>query len=303
MKLFNQFLSKTVPLMPKFFVGLVAKKYVAGVTLEKAVRKIKELNEEGFLATTDVLGENIPNLEAAQKPLAAYLELLETIDRQQLNTGISVKLSQLGLNLNEEKAWENFDKVLQKAKELDIFVRLDMEDSPWTDKTIGFYRRAREIYAKTGTVIQSYLFRSEKDIKELIFDGPTNLRICKGIYKEDDSISYQEKQEISDNFFRLVKLCLENDSYVGIATHDLDLIARCEEFITSQNISRDKYEFQALLGVPVKKTLERLAAAGHQVRYYVPFGSDWYPYSMRRLKENPDIAGYIFKDFFKIGND
>jgi len=303
MKWFNNILAKVVPIMPKWSVSLVAKKYIAGVTLEETIQEIKKLNAYNFLATADVLGENIPDIESAEKPVNYYLELLDSLKKEQLNSGISVKLSQLGLTIDEQKAWKNFQKVLTKAKENDIFLRIDMEDSPWTDKTIGFYQRARDEYEKTGTVIQSYLFRSENDIKELIFDGQTNLRICKGIYKEPADISFQNKKEISDNFFNLVKLCLVNDAFVGIATHDLQLINRCEKYITDNKIPNDKYEFQTLLGVPIIKTLKRLISEGHNVRYYVPFGSDWYPYSMRRLKENPDIAGYVFKDFFKINKE
>jgi len=289
-----------VPHMPRFAVGIVAKKYIAGVTLDETVVAIKKLNEDGFLTTTDILGENIPDIEASQKPVNAYLELLDTIKECNLNSGISVKLSQLGLTHDIEMAWDNFQKIINKAKNLNIFVRIDMEDSPWTDHTLGFYRRARTEYQNIGTVIQAYLFRSNIDIKEMIMDGKTNLRICKGIYKEPKDISMHDRSEISNNFFNLVKLCLDNHAFVGIATHDLELIERCKIYIYEQNITKDKYEFQALLGVPVRNTLKRLVSEGHQVRYYVPFGEDWYAYSMRRLKENPDIAGYVFKDLFNI---
>ena len=215
MKVFNNLLSVVVPKLPKFFVGFVARKYIAGITLDQAISKMKQLNKEGFLLTTDVLGENIPNIKSAKKPVHSYLELLERIKNENVTSGISVKLSQLGLTIDEEKAWENFEQILIKAKELDIFLRIDMEDSPWTDMTIGFYRRARDFFDKTGTVIQAYLYRSENDIKEMIYDGNTNLRICKGIYKESKNISFQEKQEISENYFKLVKLCLDNDAFVG----------------------------------------------------------------------------------------
>src|SRR6056297_1931909 len=250
MKWFNNFLSKTVPLMPKFMVGMVAKKYIAGTTLQQAVQEIKKLNEKKFLTTTDVLGENIPDIEAAQKPVKSYLELIETIRKEELDSGISVKLSQLGLTIDEEQAWKNFETIMVKAQEKQVFLRIDMEDSPWTDQTLGFYRRLRQIYPNTGTVIQAYLFRSLKDVQHLIAEAETNLRICKGIYKEPADISFQDHQKINDNFFSLVKYCLENETYVGIATHDLDLIERCEQYIKDNKIPRDKYEFQALLGVP-----------------------------------------------------
>ncbi|MBN2281871.1 MAG: proline dehydrogenase family protein [Candidatus Marinimicrobia bacterium] len=300
MKWFNNFLTTLVPFMPRMLVGLIARKYIAGKTLDEATIEIKKLNEEGFLTTADILGENIGDTKAAQKPVQSYLTLLQKIKDAGLLSGISIKLSQLGLTHDVEKAWENFHQILMKAKELHLFIRIDMEDSPWTDQTIGFYRRARDEYENVGTVIQAYLYRSEKDIKEMIFDGPTNLRICKGIYREPEDISIKDKEAVRQNYFNLVKLCLDNDTFVAIATHDIELINTCEAYLKNNDIAKEKYEFQALLGVPVKKTMQKLLAEGHRVRYYVPFGQDWYPYSMRRLKENPSIAGYIFKDFFKF---
>jgi proline dehydrogenase len=300
MEWFNNFLMTVVPYFPKWAVGIVAKKYIAGETIEEAVEEIVQLNKNGFLATTDVLGENINSKEDAAIPVENYLELLDTIDQENLNSGISLKLTQLGLKIDKELAWNNFAKVLDKAKSRDIFLRIDMEDSSCTDDTIEFYRKARRKYKRTGTVFQSYLYRTEKDIEDLMEEAPTNLRICKGIYKEPPEISYQDEDLVSNNFFKMVRLCLENDVYTAIATHDLELIQRCEDFIRDNDINPGNYEFQALLGVPVENTLKRLIDEGHKVRYYVPFGEEWYAYSMRRLQENPDLAGYIFKDFFKI---
>lgn len=300
MRWFNNFLMNVVPYFPRWGVGLVARKYIAGENLEEATEEIKALNNKGFLATTDVLGESIENIEESQEPVENYLVLLDTIEELDLNTGISVKLTQLGLKIDKEQAWSNFHRILQKSKDKNIFLRIDMEDATCTDDTLEFYNRARQEYEHVGTVLQSYLYRSERDVNELVEEGDTNLRICKGIYKESPQISYQDKDLISNNFFKLVKLGLEKEVYTAIATHDLDLIDRCENFITANNIPQDRYEFQALLGVPVEKTLRRLLEEGHTVRYYLPYGKDWYAYSMRRLQENPDLAGYIFKDFFKI---
>lgn len=297
---FNNFLMAVVPYAPRKTVGLIAKKYIAGETIEETVKEITEMNKNGFLATTDVLGESIATIEEAQQPINNYLELIDTIEQNNLDTRVSLKLTQLGLKIDQAQAWQNFLKILNKVREKDVFLRIDMEDASCTDDTLEFYQKARSKYDRIGTVIQSYLYRSENDIKNLIAKGKTNLRICKGIYKESPDISYQNNQRISDNFYQLVRLCLEKNIYTAIATHDLELIERCENFILDNDINPEQYEFQALLGVPIENTLQHLVNRGHKVRLYVPFGNDWYAYSMRRLKENPDIAGYIFKDFFKI---
>lgn len=298
-KWFNNFLVKTVPMAPKFMVGLVAKKYVSGETLQDAVRVIRDLNAKGFTATADVLGEHIHDLSETELPVEMYLDLTETISSEQIDSNVSLKLTQLGLEIDSDRTWENFEKILVKIKEQDNFLRIDMEDSSLTDVTLEFFKRAKLIYKNVGFVIQSYLHRSEKDIRDFLSPG-INVRICKGIYKESPDIAFQDPVKIRENFLLLVKLLLENDSYAAIATHDLIIIDACEKYIKSNNIPTDRYEFQALYGVPIHNTLKRLVSDGHTVRIYVPYGKDWYPYSMRRLKENPDLAGYIFKDFFNI---
>lgn len=300
MEWFNNFLLNVAPLAPKWAIRLVAKKYFAGETIDTVVDEIQNLNQGNFLTTTDILGENVETIKEAQEPVEKYENLIERISTENLNSGLSLKLTQLGLKIDKEKAWENFTQLLEKTNQNDIFLRIDMEDSSCTDDTLEFYQRARKKYPNTGAVLQSYLYRSENDLLELVENGATNLRICKGIYTEPPEISYQDKDLISENFFKLVRLGLENDVYIGIATHDLELIERCENFIENNDIESQNYEFQALLGVPVDRTLKRLRDNGHKVRYYVPYGKEWYAYSMRRLQENPDLAGYIFKDFFKF---
>ena len=296
---FNQFLVKTVPLMPKFMVGLVARKYVAGKNLDAAEDCIRDLNKQAFWATADVLGENIRDIAETQKPLQLYLELIDRIAELQLDSGISLKLSQFGLGLDTKACWQNFEKVLQRAKSRNIFVRIDMEDSSLTDATLDCFRRARSLYARVGIVLQAALRRTEADLNSLLPLG-ADVRICKGIYKEAPEIVLQEREEIRQNFFHLVKILLSAGGYAAIATHDLEMIRMCDSYIQEHNIPATQYEYQALLGVPVLHTLQRLLDRGSHVRFYVPFGNDWYAYSMRRLRENPDIAGYIFKDFFRL---
>ena len=208
-------------------------------------------------------------------------------------------LSQLGLELDEATAWRNFERILMRVREKEVFLRIDMEDSSLTDKTLEIFKRARSLYANIGIVLQACLFRSLDDLEYLLPLG-VNVRICKGIYKEPAEIAYQSKAEINWNFMQMISACLNGDGYAAIATHDLNLIRECESFIHENQIPDTHFEFQALLGVPVQNTLKRLVQDGRKVRLYVPYGRDWYTYSLRRLRENPDIAGYVFRDFFKM---
>ncbi len=296
---FNHFLVSILSLFPKWLIGLVARKYVAGTTIAQAVEQIKSLQAEQFLASLDVLGEHVKTEGQAQDAADQYLQLSDALNREGLNCNISLKLSQMGIELDARIAWRHLENVLAKARENGNFVRIDMEDSALTDITLEFYKRARQQFDNVGMVLQAYLYRSATDLNQLMDIHP-NIRICKGIYKEAPEMTYQNDQDIRDNFLRLVKYLLDNGGYAAIATHDTYLIDRCEQYIVQNNITADRYEFQVLFGVPVKEVMHRLVGAGHRVRYYLPFGVEWYPYSMRRLKENPDIAGYIFKDFFKF---
>jgi proline dehydrogenase len=299
MKWLNKAILTMMPLIPKFFVGMVAKKYIAGVTLEEAVAKVKILNQQGFVFTMDVLGESVTKKEETLEPLRMYLEVLEAIHKEKLDGNISLKLTQFGLTIDPEFCWNNIKTILDKAKEYNIFVRIDMEDSSVTDATLDIYRRAKAYYSNIGTVIQGYLHRSADDVQKLVKEG-VNLRICKGIYKESYNIAFQDRSEIRDNTINLIRYLLNNNQYVAIASHDLQIINEVRQYIESKNIPKDRYEFQSLLGVPIDNTLKDLLANGYKVRYYIPFGTEWYAYSTRRLYENPDLGGYIFKDFFKF---
>ena len=203
----------------------------------------------------------------------------------------------MGLNIDREICWSNFKKVLDTAKKSNNFIRIDMEDSSVTQLTIDMYKRAKAYYPKVGTVLQAYMKRTIDDVSDLLDDN-SNLRICKGAYKESEDIAYQGREEIRNNYLQAASMMFSKGAYVALATHDTTLIKSLEEMIAEKEISSDAYEFQALSGVPVEKTLERLVEENHKVRYYIPFGSEWHAYSLRRMKENPDIWKYTLKALF-----
>ena len=203
----------------------------------------------------------------------------------------------MGLNIDREICWSNFKMVLDTAKKSNNFVRIDMEDSSVIQLTIDMYKRAKAYYPKVGTVLQAYMKRTIDDVSDLLDDN-SNLRICKGAYKESEDIAYQGREEIRNNYLQAVSMMFSKGAYVALATHDTVLIKSLEEMIAEKEISPDAYEFQALSGVPVEKTLDRLVEENHKVRYYIPFGSEWHAYSLRRMKENPDIWKYTLKALF-----
>lgn len=288
-----------MPLAPRFIVKMVSKRYIAGVDAESAIQKCLELKSKGFLTTIDILGEAISEQSQADEARESYLNLISLVASSGIEKNISLKPTALGLGLSENAAFRNISEIVKKAEEAGVFIRIDMEDSPYTTQTIHIHDQLKLTHSNLGTVIQAYLHRSEADVKAIAKAGG-NLRICKGIYKESPSIAFQGKQEVRDNFMHLVQIMLQEGAFVGIATHDTYLIEAAHELVTSMNISKDKYEFQALLGVSIMEELNSLIEEGHRVRIYVPYGKDWYAYSSRRLKENPDIAGYVLKNLFKL---
>ncbi|MCX7737033.1 MAG: proline dehydrogenase family protein [Candidatus Kapabacteria bacterium] len=297
MKMLNQLIIKTMPLIPKGIIHQVAKRYIAGDELSDAVRVTQEFQKLGGKTTIDVLGEFVTTKERALHEKEMVSKVLDAINEFSLDSYLSIKPTSLGLGIDENFGYENISYIVQKANDLNIFVRLDMENSPYTSSTLDLYRKLRaEGLSNVGIVIQAYMRRSEDDIKSLIHLKPS-IRLCKGIYKESPTIAYQEREEIRDNYKKLLRLIIDNGMYVGIATHDEPLIEDAENLIKQKSISKSEYEFQMLLGVREEKRNE-LLRKGHNVRIYVPFGKDWYGYSTRRLKENPDIAGYIFKAIF-----
>lgn len=295
----NNLIVRIVQVMPKPVVGFFSKKYIAGETLQEAVDFVKKLNSKGIYATLDVLGESVANKEESIKCKKEALEVLETIEKNKLMANLSIKPTQMGLAIDEQFAYEQVLELVKKAAEYKNFVRIDMEDSPFTDKTLNLYKRIYADYKNVGVVIQSYMKRSLDDVISFNKIG-TNYRLCKGIYVEPASIAYKGKQEVRDNFLKILDQMFKDGNYVGIATHDKPLIDAAYTRIKEQNISKDKFEFQMLLGVR-EDLRDKINADGYKIRIYVPFGKDWYAYSVRRLKENPSVAGHIAKSFLTFG--
>jgi len=284
--------------MPERLVWQFSKKYIAGKTLQSAVDTVKDLNSKGILATLDVLGESITTKEEAITAKQKALEVFDAIVKNKLNANLSIKPTQMGLAIDKEFAYHNILELVKHANEINNFVRIDMEDSPYTDVTLDVYKRIYEEYSNLGVVLQAYLKRTYNDTILLNKLG-TNYRLCKGIYIEPANIAYKDKQAIRDNFMKCLELMLKNGNYVGIATHDKYLIDKSYELIKALNIPKDMFEFQMLLGVR-EDLRDKINKDGYKIRIYVPFGDDWYKYSIRRLQENPNIAGHIVKEFFAM---
>ena len=297
MGLLNRLVVGSAPLMPKFVIGRVASVYVAGDKLEDGLNLAKKLNSKGFTATLDLLGEEVSNRKETNKIREAYCDLLDGIANYGIDCNISLKLTALGLKFDEELCWDNLSVVLDKAREYNNFVRMDMEDSTVTDATIRMCKKGKKYYSKCGTVLQAYMHRTSDDIDNLNTHN-ANIRLCKGAYKESSEIAYQDYQEIRNNYMINAEKIMDAGIFIGLATHDEWIIHKLENLIIKKKYKKTKYEFQALSGVPIDSTLERLINSGHKVRYYIPYGPEWYAYSMRRMKENPDIWKHTLKAFF-----
>jgi len=296
--IFHDLLVKTVQIMPINLVWLFSKKYIAGKTLQSAVNLVKGLNAKGILATLDVLGESVKTREEAIEAKNKAMEVLDAIVKNKLNANLSIKPTQMGLAIDKELAYKQILELVKKASEINNFVRIDMEDSPYTDLTFEVYKKIYEEHNNVGVVLQAYLKRTFNDTILLNKLG-TNYRLCKGIYIEPLTIAYKDKQAIRDNYLKCLELVLKNGNYVGIATHDKYLIDKSYELIKSLNVPRDMFEFQMLLGVR-EDLRDKINKDGYKIRIYVPYGEDWYKYSIRRLQENPNIAGHIVKEFFTM---
>ena len=286
---------RMLPAEPKPLVHRLASRYIAGPTLDDACHVVATLNAQGKLATIDVLGEEITRAGEARAIAQAYRDVFETIERQRLDSGVSVKPTALGLNLDYGLCRENLESVVEAAARRDNFVRIDMEDSSTTDDTLRLYRELREAgHENLGVVLQAYLRRTLDDVRSLA-DLRPSVRICKGIYIEPPELAYQGYEEVRANFVRGLEAVLDAGCYVGIATHDEWLVSEGRRIVARRGLGRDEYEFQMLLGV-AEALGDRLVREGHRLRIYVPFGEHWYAYSLRRLQENPKIAGYIAAD-------
>ncbi len=296
MSFFHTLLVKTVQLMPEKILWFFSKNYISGKSLNSAIKVVKDLNSKGMLATIDVLGESIETKEEAINAKEQAMEVFDAIVEHNLNANVSIKPTQFGLAIDEDFAYEQILELVKRAGELNNFVRIDMEDSPYTDATLKVYKRIFNDHNNVGIVLQSYMKRTYSDVVTLNSMG-TNYRLCKGIYIEPEAIAYKDKQAIRDNFMKALEEMLKNSNYVGIATHDKFLIDESYKLIKDLNIPNDKFEFQMLLGVR-EDLRNKINNDGYKIRIYVPFGKDWYAYSIRRLQENPQLTGHIVKEFF-----
>lgn len=292
----NQLIVKLLPLVPKSIVRRFANRYIAGEELIHAVELSKKLNARGMMTTLDVLGEHVTTREEAQKAKRECIEVITAVDEHKLDSNLSLKLTQLGLKLDFDFCWTNLSEILETARSFNQFVRLDMEDSSCTDDTLRTFEKARAFYPKVGVVVQAYLRRTYNDVRRLS-ESNKNFRLCKGIYVEPEAIAYKKKEEINANYLKVLRLMFEKNCYVGIATHDDKLIDGAYKLIAEFRKKKDKYEFQMLLGVR-ENLRDRILNDGHRLRIYIPFGTSWYQYSIRRFKENPQIAGYVLKSIF-----
>ena len=291
MSLFTGIVVRTLPLMPKALVWRVARRYVAGPTLADAVATVKRLNGEGAMATVDVLGEEVSERSLAARAADDYLEVLRAIAAEKLDANVSIKPTMFGLKIDEAFCAGQLETLVSAAHRQGTFVRIDMEDRTTTDATLRMYRRLHERYGNVGVVLQAYMRRTLRDVEELPSSG-ANVRICKGIYVEPREVAWKGFETVRANYVAALDKLLSRGVYVGIATHDEYLVEAAAALLDRHRVPRERYEFQMLLGV--EDELRRiLIAAGHRLRVYVPFGGDWYLYSLRRLRENPAIAGHV----------
>ena len=296
MNIINDIITKTIPFLPKKIVKIIADKYVAGQTPKEALEIIQSLNLKKYDITIDLLGEHLSDIKEINEVTNTYINLLDEINKQSLSSNISVKPTHIGLDLGIEEFYKNALKLVRKAKDLNNFIRFDMEHSGTTNETIDVFKRIHKNYKNTGTVFQAYLKRSFNDIDSM--EEKINFRLCKGIYNENSNIAYQDKQKINKNYLRITELAFKKGHYIGLATHDLDLIKQLYLLIEKYNVPIANFEFQVLYGVPMHGWLQKHLNNNYKVRIYLPYGPQWYEYSIRRLKENPNIARYVAKSVF-----
>jgi len=275
----------------------MARRFVAGETLEEAITAARACNDAGMMVSLDHLGENVTTTSEAQRSRDAYLEVFERIAAEKLHGNVSCKLTQLGLDINVEFCEGLVLSIVERAAGFDNFLRIDMEGSLYTQRTIDLVKRVRTRNPAVGTVIQSYLYRSETDITDLLAYG-CRIRLCKGAYKEPEDVAYPKKADVDANYIRLMQMLLASGFYHAIATHDPKMIAATIRFAASKQISKDDFEFQMLYGIRTDLQ-RRLVQDGYRVRIYIPFGVDWFPYFMRRLAERPANVGFLIRNFFR----
>jgi proline dehydrogenase len=278
----------------------LSSRFVAGMEIDDALRVAQALNQQGLLVTLDSLGESVSSEVEARAAAEIYHQLLDWIATHKVNANVSVKLTQMGLELSPQLAGDIAQSLVQHAKSMGNFVRIDMEDSSLTQVTLDIVRRIHaqpELRNSIGIVIQAYLYRSQADIEHLIVEG-IRVRLCKGAYKEPAEVAFPLKAHVDNNYVKLGEMLLDSPIYHGLATHDEAMIAAAKAYAAAHHIAPSRFEFQMLYGV--RRDLQRkLVAEGFNVRVYVPFGREWYPYFMRRLAERPANVLFLAKNFFR----
>ncbi|BCB05519.1 proline dehydrogenase family protein [Bacillus sp. KH172YL63] len=300
MRNFFLFLSKNKPmtkLAKKYGLRFGAGRFVAGSSIQQAVEVIRELNKQNLVVTIDYLGEFVDNEREANEMALECVEAIRAIGKENLNSQLSLKMTSMGLDISEEVVMKNMRLILEEATKQGIFVTIDMEDYSRCGKTIDIFTRLKAEYDNIGTVIQAYLYRTEKDIDDLNAYSP-NLRLVKGAYKESPEVAFPDKKDVDDNFKKIIKTHLLNGNYTAIATHDDEMIEYTKRLVEEHNIPRDQFEFQMLFGIRVERQHE-LVKEGYTMRVYVPYGTDWYGYFMRRLAERPANVAFVLKGVMK----
>ncbi|AOH56994.1 proline dehydrogenase [Peribacillus muralis] len=281
----------------KYGLRFGASRFVAGESLEMASAVIADLNRKGLAVTIDYLGEFIEDEQEARQMADQCIEAIRMIGRNDLDSQLSLKLTSMGLDLSERVVMDNMRRILEEAKANHVFVTLDMEDFPRCQPTLDVFKRLKAEYNELGTVIQAYLYRTEKDISELDEFQP-NLRLVKGAYKESREVAFADKKDVDENFKKIIKQHVLNGNFTAVATHDDKIIEYTKELVNFHGIAGDCFEFQMLYGIRNEKQLE-LVEEGYKVRVYVPYGTDWYGYFMRRLAERPANVIFVLKGLFK----
>lgn len=280
----------------KGLLAFFAKRYIAGEERKDAIRVVRHLNSQGILATIDNLGEHVKEPSHAEDAVREYLGLLDDIMDGGVNSSVSLKLTHFGLDISDEIAEGNLRVIIKKASELNNFVTFDMEGSRYTQRTIDTFLRLHEKYTNIGIAIQSYLYRSPMDVRLLIEKG-ASVRLVKGAYKEPAQIAFPKKRDVDKNFEELMKFLLLKGNYPAIATHDERLINEAIRFADKNGIPKERFEFQMLLGIK-RKLQNRLVDSGYNVRVYIPYGADWLPYTLRRLRERKENLFFVIKNLF-----
>jgi proline dehydrogenase len=275
----------------------MARRFVAGESLDEAIMAARACNSLGMYASLDYLGENVATTSDAQRARDAYLQIFDRIAAERLHANVSCKLTQLGLDLSTDFCEGLVFTVVERAASYDNFLRVDMESSQYTQRTIDIVKRVRSRNPAVGTVIQSYLYRSEKDVQDLLNVG-CRIRLCKGAYKESIEVAFARKKDVDGNFLRLMAMLLRSGFFHGMATHDPHMIAETIRFAAARGISKDDFEFQMLYGVRTDLQ-RRLVKDGYRLRIYIPYGKDWFPYFMRRLAERPANLGFFLRNLVR----